>query len=68
MNGPRDCHTVWSNSDREWQISWYCLPVESKKMCRKLTYKTELVTDVGNKLMVAWGKMGGISWEIGIDI
>ena len=29
MDGPRDCHTKWNKSDREGQISWYCLYVES---------------------------------------
>ena len=31
MDGPRDCHTEWSNSDTERQISWYPLYVDSKK-------------------------------------
>ena len=32
MDGTRDCHTEWSNSDWEGQISWYHLYMESKKM------------------------------------
>ena len=31
-DGPRDYHTKWSKSERERQISWYHLYVESKKM------------------------------------
>ena len=34
MDGPRDCHTKWSKSDRERQISTYCLYVESKNMAQ----------------------------------
>ena len=33
----------------------------------ELIYKTEIVTDVENKLMVPRGQRG-INWEIGIDI
>ena len=29
MHGPRDCHTEWSKSDTERQVSWYHLSVES---------------------------------------
>ena len=31
LDGPRDYHTKWSKSDRERQISWQHLYVESKK-------------------------------------
>ena len=31
MYGPRDCHTEWSKSEREGELSWHHLYVESKK-------------------------------------
>ena len=31
MDGPRDCHTEWSKSEREGELSWHHLYVESKK-------------------------------------
>ena len=43
MDGPRDYHTKWSKPDRERQISWYCLYVESKrKDTNELIYRTEI--------------------------
>ena len=43
MDGPTDCHTEWSKLDRERQLSWYLLYVESKKTgANELTYKTEI--------------------------
>ena len=40
MDGPLDCHTEWSKSGREREISllWHHLYVESKKNWYKLTY------------------------------
>ena len=41
--GLGDCHTEWSKSERETNIIWYCLYVESKKKgTNKLIYKTEI--------------------------
>ena len=63
MDGPRDCHTEWSKSDRDRQISndiTYMWNLKSE-----LIYKTE--TDSESKLMVTkgewWGgdKLGG--WD-----
>ena len=43
MDGPTDCQTEWSKLDRERQLSWYLLYVESKKTgANELTYKTEI--------------------------
>ena len=36
MDGPRDYHSEWSKSDRERQMSWYHLYVESKKCTNEL--------------------------------
>ena len=72
MDGPRDCHTEWSKSDRERQISYDITYMWNlKKKSYKWTYlqNGNRVTDVENKLMVTKGKRrGGINWEIGMDI
>ena len=59
MDGPRDYHTKWSKSERERQISWYHLYMESK-IWHKLTYlqKRNRLTDIENKLMVTKGERG----------
>ena len=50
-------YTEWSKSDREGHYTRYCLHVESKKNgTNELIYKTEIVTDVENNLMVTGGK------------
>ena len=44
MDGPRDCHTEWSKSDRERQISYnsaYRWNLK-KKGTNELIYKTEI--------------------------
>ena len=71
MDGPRDCHTEWSKSDRERQISYDIIYVWNlkKKGTSELIYKTERIKDVEKKNLHyqgGWG--GGINWEIGIDI
>ena len=41
MDGPRDYHTKWSTSDKETNIVWYHLYVESKNTeTNELIYKT----------------------------
>ena len=54
MNGPRDCHTEWSKSDKKRQISYDIIYMwnQKKNGTNELIYKTEIVTDVENKLMV----------------
>ena len=42
MDGPRDYHSEWSKSDRERQMSWYHLYVESKKCTNELIYETKI--------------------------
>ena len=70
MHRPRDCHTEWSKSDTERQITWYFLYVDSKEKRYKWTYlqNRSRGTDVENKLMVTKGWWGGIHWKIGTDI
>ena len=58
MEGPRDCHTEWSKSDTERQISYDITYMWNlKKKGYKWTYlqNRSRVTDVGNKLMVPRG-------------
>ena len=67
MDGPGDYYTKWNKSNREKQISWYCLYVESKKVIRtysnenKWTYfqNRNRLTDIESKLMVTKGERGG---------
>ena len=72
MDEPRDCHTEWSMSDSERQISYNIAYMWNlKKKGYKWTYlqNRNWVTDVKNKLMVTIRERGGgINWEIGIDI
>ena len=43
MNGPRDCHTEWSKSDREREISYDIAYMwNQKKGTNELIYKTEI--------------------------
>ena len=42
VNGPRDCHTEWSKSDREGQISYAITFMwKLKKGTNELIYKIE---------------------------
>ena len=53
----RNDHTKWSKPDRERQISWYHLYVESKKG----TYlqNRNRLTDIEQKLIITKGERGG---------
>ena len=47
MVGPRDCHTEWSKSDREREISEdiaYMQNLKKKKDTNELIYKTDSQT------------------------
>ena len=61
MDGPRDCHTEWSKSDRERQTSYDIAYMWNlKKKWYKWTYlqNRNRVTYVQNKLMVTKGEKG----------
>ena len=57
MDGPRDCHTEWSKSDRQRQISHDITSIWNLKKGYKWTYlqNRNRVTDVEYKLMVTRG-------------
>ena len=59
MDGPRDCHTEWSKSERERHISYVAYMWNLKKWY-KWTYlqNRNRVTDVENKLTVTKGEGG----------
>ena len=57
LDGFRDCHTEWSKSDRERQISYAIAYMWNLKRGYKWTYlqNRNRVVDVENKLMVTRG-------------
>ena len=70
MDGPRDCHTEWSKSDRKRRMSYDIIYMWNLKKWYKWTYlqNRNRVTDVENNLMGNRGEReGGINWETGID-
>ena len=55
MDGPRECHTEWSKSDRVGEIS-YAIPYIGnikRNDTNELNYNTERNTDLESKPMVA---------------
>ena len=57
MDGPRDCHTEWSKSDSERQISYDTTYMRNLKKWTYLQNRNR-VTYGGNKLMVTRGEWG----------
>jgi len=57
MDGPRDCHTEWSKSDRERLILYGITYMWKLKKWYKWTFlqNRNRVQDVGKKLMVTRG-------------
>ena len=70
MDGPRDCHIEWSQTEKEkyCMISLICRIL--KNDTNELIYKTETDSDLENELMVTRGKGwgGGTDWQFGIDM
>ena len=60
MDGPRECHTELSKSDREGEIS-YDIPYmwNLKEMIQMNLQNRSRLTDLENKLMVEEEKIGG---------
>ena len=75
MDGPRDCHTEWSKSEREKNISYINTYMWNLENCCRWTglQGRNRNTDVENKCMDTkegkWGGGGGgMNWEIGVDM
>ena len=72
MDGPRECHTEWSKSEREKQISYINVYMWNLAKWYRWSYlqSRNRDTDVENKCMDTRGERGGggMNWEIGIDI
>ena len=74
VDGPRDCHTEWSKSERGKQISYINTYMWNLEKWYRWTglQRRNRDTDVENKHMDTkvgkWGVGGGMNWEIGIDI
>ena len=70
IDATRDYHAKWSKSEREIQVSWHHLYVESK-IWHKWTYLQcrNRFTDLENRLVVASGEgvSGGMEWEVGVS-
>ena len=54
VDGPRDCHTEWSKSNRERQMLWYHLYKQSKN----LFTNRNISTDIEIKLRITMGEGG----------
>ena len=77
VDGSRDCHTEWSMSEREKQISYINACMWNLAKCYRWTglQGRSWDTDVENKRMDTkggiqwWGGDGGVvNWAIGIDM
>ena len=56
MDGPRECHTEWSNSDREGEISYDILYMQNLRRVGTVNVWKQRLTDSENDLMVTSGK------------
>ena len=62
MDGPRDCHTKSSKSDRKRQILYDIAYIWNvKNGTNELIYETNSVTYIEKKLMVTRQEKGGIN-------
>ena len=71
VDGPRDCHTEWSKSDREKQLSSINAYMWNLEKWYRWTYLQSRNgdTNIENRYMDTKRVGGsGTDWEIGIDI
>ena len=71
MDGPKDCHTEWSKSEREKQILCNITYMWNLEKWYRWTYlqSRNRDRDVENGDMATRGEEGGgMKWENGIDI
>ena len=60
MDGPRDYHTKWNKSDREWQISHeITYMLNQKSSSNEFLQNRNRLIDIESKFMVTKGKMRG---------
>ena len=60
VDGPRDCHTEWSKSERERQVSYDTAYIWNLKWCKWIYLQNRnRVIDVENNLMVSRGGSKG---------
>ena len=72
VDGPRDCHTEWSKSEREKQISYIIAYMWNLEKWHRWTYlqSRNRDTDVENKRMdtkggrEGWDELGDGDWHI----
>ena len=70
VDGPRDCHTEWSKSEREKQILYINTYMWNLEKWYRWSYlqSRNRDTDVENKCMDTKGEGGVMNWGIGIGI
>ena len=73
VDGPRDCHTEWSESEREKNLLYINAYMWNlKKNWYRWSYlqSRNRDTDIENKRMGTKGERGdgGMNWEVGINI
>jgi len=70
MDGPRDYHTKWSESDKDkyHMMLLICGILKKKKKndTNELTYRIEADSQTENDIMVK-GQGRGVDWKFGID-
>ena len=67
MDGPRDYYTEWSKTEKDKYRMIFLICGILKNGTNELTYETEIVTDIENKLMVTReevDKLGDWGWHI----
>ena len=62
MDGPRDGHTEWTNSDRQESHITYMWNLKKKNGTDEPIYKTEIESKMWKV------SVGGINWETELDI
>ena len=63
MDGPRDYHTKWSQTEKD-KYHMILTSEILKKNTNELIYKTETLTEIDDKFMVTNGDSGGLGvWD-----
>ena len=59
MDGPRDCHTEWRESEKEKYCMTFLICGIEKEMIQMDLLTKQSLTDLENELMALGGKVGG---------